>query len=295
MSLTLWISGLVSITVFVIVLILFSKPPKNKITDKSEDNNPQELLYDHFFERLYDAIFGDKDPVNVAKKYGLEYDIYMLNCRIANYTPNMKKEAMQRVLGTILLLVCVVLSFVLFNPIPFIIGIAFYYLWITSVKSKVAKMAEHRKAQIMIELPRFVDLLHSALEVGLPVDLAIQTTAESVPGIFSEDLRVSLTEMQLGASNWQGALESIAHKYDINILSDFVLDIITAYNKGISITDAVAREAIEIRQNAILVAKERTAKMTTTILVPLAIFKILPLLAIMMIPIIVNILRTFVN
>ena len=287
------ISVCFGIFILLLTLVLFSKnPTEQNLIDKQQEPRPNELLYTNFFEKLYDAIFGDKNPDHIAKKLGLEYDKYMLNCQIADHEPNLKKETMERVIGLIGFSVCMILALVFWNVIPFISGIAIYYLFITKYTQKAKKMADEKKEQVILDLPRFVDLLHSALDVGLPIDLAIETTAKNVPGTISDDIKMSLAKMQLGASSWQGALESLAHKYEINILSDFVLDIITAYNKGISISDAVAREAIEIRQSAVLAAKERTAKMSTTILAPLAVFKILPLLIIMMLPVVLEILKT---
>ena len=200
---------------------------------------------------------------------------------------------MLRILGVFALVFGVILSIPVGSPIPMLFSSVVYLLFASYIPRKVHSDAMGKKADLSSELSRFVDLLLSALEINLPVEIAIAQTAESVPGILSSELRKSFAETQVGAMNWQQALEKIAHKYEIDQLSDFVSDIITAYNKGISVTDAVARKSYEIKQSVLLIAKERTAKMSNNILVPVTIFKIIPLMAVMMIPIVSQILNMF--
>ena len=245
-------------------------------------------------EKLYNIFLGNKDPVEVAKAFGLEYDKYMLNCQIINKNPNMKKEAMLRIIGVFSFIGGALTSLLMgLDLIPFFLGIIIYLLCVSRITKNTAKAAENKKTKIMTELPRFVDLLQSALDIGLPIDVAISETAKTVPCTISDELNLSIIQMELGAESWQKALENMAHKYEIGIFSDFVLDIITSYNKGISVKDAVARKSYEIRQSSLLRAKERTAKMTTTILGPIMIYKIVPLLAIMLVPIVKQIAAAF--
>lgn len=284
------------ISVFLLIVAIFSAPPKKKILSNTVDEyeKKEEWLYSNFLEKLYDTFFGKKDPVEVAKAFGLEYDKYMINCQIINKNPNMKKEAMLRIFGVFGFVIGALASILMgLNLIPFVIGVIIYLLCVSRVTKNVSKAAENKKVKIMTELPRFVDLLQSALDIGLPVDIAISETAKTVPCIISEELNLSIVQMELGAESWQKALENMAHKYEINVFSDFVLDIITAYNKGISVKDAVARKSYEIRQSALLRAKEKTAKLSTSILVPIMIYKIVPLLAIMLVPIVKQIAVSF--
>ena len=263
--------------------------------EKAKNEKSNEWLYSNFLEKLYDALLGNRDPAVLAKKLGLEYDKYMINCRVIDKVPNLKKETMLRIIGLIMFFGGTLLSLVFWSFIPVAIGMAAYLFCVTRITTAVKAAAETKKAQVLSDLPRFVDLLQAALEVGLPIDVAIAETANDIPGTISTDLKTSIAEMEIGAENWQSALEAIAHKYELDILSDFVLDIITAYNKGVSVTGAVARKAYEIKQSALLRAKEQTAKMSSTILVPIVIFKITPLLIIMMIPIIMQITSVFMG
>ena len=130
-------------------------------------------------------------------------------------------------------------------------------------------------------------MLHTALLVNMPVEQAIKVTSEHLKGtILAEEFNRALADTQLGASSWPVALEKLATDYEIDGLSDFVLDVVTAYNHGNSITEAVERQSKDIKRSNLLSLKEKASKLTNTILFPVLVFKILPLLAIMCIPII---------
>ena len=68
-------------------------------------------------------------------------------------------------------------------------------------------------------------------------------------------------------------------------MSDFVLNVSTSYSKGISIADTVSRKANDIRNTNLLKAKERAGKVTNTILLPMALFQLMPMIVFLIIPI----------
>lgn len=275
---------LYGIALGIFIFLALSIPKKSRLSGEKP-----EWLFEHFFSKLYLAIFGPNvDPIKISKSLGLEYDKYMIDCTIIGKTPDFQVETMKRVVGTFAFFFSIPLSLILFSPIPLIVGILMYLLLCSYGVRAVHSAAARKKQKVLAELPRFVDLLLSALEIQLPIETAILTTADNVPCILSDELKATLAEAKIGAKNWQQALEAIAQKYEIDQLSDFVLNIITAYNKGVSITEAVAREAYAVRQNALLLAKEKTAKMSSAILFPLLVFKILPLLVLLMVPIMIQ-------
>lgn len=270
---------LYGIAVSAAVIVIGSMPKKSRLV--SENN---EWLIDNFWRKLYNAVFGNTDPVKIIKAFGLEYDKYMLDCSLLGKTPDFETEAMMRVIGTFSFFFGLIFAVILYSPFPMVLGIAVYLLLCSYPVRKTHSQAEQRKLRMANEMPRFVDLLLAALEINLPIEIAIKKTADAVPCVLSDELKTTFAETEIGAKNWQQALESIAQKYEVDQLSDFVLNIITAFNKGVSVTDAVAREAFAVRQSLLLSAKERTAKMTSIILVPLVVFKILPLMVILMYP-----------
>ena len=264
--------------------------PKRSILDR---DNTEEWIFTNGFQRVYSAVLGDTDPVRISKAFGLEYDKYMVDCSVVGTVPNMEKEAMMRVVGVFCFIFGILMSVVLMSPYPIVLGCIVYFALASAVPRGTHQKALSKKRRISNDLSRFVDLFLSALEINFPVEIAITQTAESLPCELSTELLEAMAETQVGAKNWQQALEALARKYEIDQLSDFVLDIITAYNKGVSVTEAVARKSFEIKQSSLLNAKEKTAKMTNTILVPLVFFKILPLIIVLMLPIVMEIMQFF--
>ena len=112
--------------------------------------------------------------------------------------------------------------------------------------------------------------------------------------LLSEEFLASIADTQMGASNWQEALEKLSEKYAIDSLSDFVLDLINTFNKGASILDSVERQSKDIKKNNLLTMKENASKLSNTILIPILIFKIFPVLALIIIPIIQQLNSTLV-
>ena len=147
--------------------------------------------------------------------------------------------------------------------------------------------ATERKDQLLHELPRFLDLLQTALYINLPVEEAITITARSLEGtVLSEEFQDAMSDVKLGARDWQGALEKIAKKYDIDEFSDFVLDLTISYHKGLNIYDMVTRRGKDLKQSNLFLMREKAAKLTNTILLPITLFEMAPLLILMMLPII---------
>ena len=152
---------------------------------------------------------------------------------------------------------------------------------------KVDKAAKLKKFRMVDELPRFIDLLQTALQINMPVEDAIILTAKSLSDtVLAGEFLNAVADMQMGVHDWQAALEKLARNYEIDALSDFVLDLVTSYNKGVPIADAVARKSRDIKQSNLLSMKERASRLTSTILLPVLGFKVFPLLALLCIPII---------
>lgn len=289
------IALLLGVSVFFIALSIFAirhRKPRTKNENK-EYEKPEAWLYSNLMVKLYDAIFGDRDPATISKKFGLEYDKYMINCNIVGKSPNMKKECMMRIIGVASFFIGAFASLISFSPYPAIIGSALYLLLVSANTHKVANEAEKKKSALILGFPRFLDMLSSGLEADLPIEIALAKVVEHVPCVLSAELKTSIAQMQVGAINWQQALENVAYKYEVDILSDFVLDVVTSHNKGIPVAEAVARKSYMVKQSALLRSKEKVAKMSTSILFPIVVFKIIPLLAIMLIPIVIQIFSGF--
>ena len=268
-----------------VALIVIGFGSGNKKWRGRESSNDGSWLWSNGLEKLYDAVFQNMDPLLAGKKLGLEYDKYMVACNVIEKKPNLKKEVINRAIATFLLVISAIAALLAGNPMVILIGLAAYYFMAVNVVANVQSKAKQKRSEILADLPRFADLLHSALIVGIPIELALELTSKNLSGLLASEMMQAMAVMKMGADSWQGALESVAKKYEVDTFSDFVLDLITASKKGVPILEAVARKSVEIKQSNILNAKERVSKMSNNILLPVMIFKILPLILLLIIPV----------
>lgn len=240
---------------------------------------------------LYDMLIRT-DPIMFGKKLGFDVPEYIHNCEIAEIKPNPKDVIMKKLLGFICLFIFCVLGLFLASVYVILFALLLSIPLIFFPAQQAAKAARVKKFRMIEELPRFIDLFGTALMVNLPVEEAILTTAKSLPdSILAKEFLKVIADTKLGIYDWQQALETMSRKYEVDVLSDFSLDLINSYNKGVPIADAVARKSKDIKQSNLLTMKERATKLTSTILLPVLGFKVLPLLALLCIPIIQQIVN----
>lgn len=243
-------------------------------------------LFEGWQANLYDALF-QQDARKFAPKVGINVSKYLCDCQLNHATPDLKRVIIDRILGLILLLIGVLFTLIIGTPIWFVVFSVIAIFPIFFPIKNVEKAAARKRQQIADDLPRFLDLLYTALLIGMPIDQAIDITASHLKGTaLADEMLRTIADSKVGANNWQTALAQLAEDYEVDSLSDFVLDITNAYNNGTSIMDAVARQSKDIKQTNLVSMKERASKLTSTILFPILFFKIIPILLLMCIPII---------
>lgn len=253
---------------------------------KKEIGYKEEPLYKDLDIKIYDA-FIHKKPEIVARKIGINAEEYYKNCELIRKPANLKGLIAKIGLSAMTVLWFTVVGLITKNWYVSIAGILIGLFLIVYLVKRPEEQAADVRAQIVAEMPRFLDMLQTALYINMPVEEAISITAKHLKGtLLADEFAKTVAEIQLGAFGWQTALENMSHKYEVDIFSDFVLDIVTAYDKGIPIYDVVARKNKEIKQTNLLTLKENASKLNSTIVIPIAIFKLLPLIVILCIPII---------
>lgn len=253
---------------------------------KKEIGYKEEPLYKDLDVKIYDA-FIHKKPEIVARKIGINAEEYYKNCELIRKPANLKGLIAKIGLSAMTVLWFTVVGLITKNWYVSIAGILIGLFLIVYLVKRPEEQAADVRAQIVAEMPRFLDMLQTALYINMPVEEAISITAKHLKGtLLADEFAKTVAEIQLGAFGWQTALENMSHKYEVDIFSDFVLDIVTAYDKGIPIYDVVARKNKEIKQTNLLMLKENASKLNSTIVIPIAIFKLLPLIVILCIPII---------
>ena len=185
--------------------------------------------------------------------------------------------------GYLVFLAGIVLAFlvhILFLPISLMVMYVLAFYKKTMVKSKATKMRE----QVAAEFPRFIAVLSTELDVSIPIEVALQLLCQKFDGLIAREFLESMGEVKLGAVGWQTALKNVAEKYDIDILSDFVMDVTTSYQKGVSIADTVRERVKELKQRRIYEVRDRAGKTENTILIPIALLQFVPMLLFVLLP-----------
>lgn len=282
------IALLIGTTIFFAVILV--GVIKDEIDNKHsrKPRSEDEWLFSRWDTKLYDA-FIQTPPEKVLKQLGFEQEKYLKDCAvIKNFFPNFKKLAADKLIGfgiIILSMFAFILTGVSGSIIYIITAMAGYILYMGDV-NKVKKQAQQRRLQLQTELPRFLDLFQTALYINMPVNEAIVITAQHLKGtIIADELLASMAETHVGAVSWEMALQDIATKYEVDNFSDFVLYLITGYEKGLSIYDVVRRQTIEAREHALISAEENANRVNTAILVPIMVYKLIPLILIVAFPI----------
>ena len=278
------ISVMIVLALFIsiIAITVFFYENRNKNTRFGKEN-PEDWLFHNFNYKVYGAFFGEKDPDEVAIKLGIRIEQYHKNCLLTRTPLDVEKIVIYYIYGIVFFLVSVMFA-LLFNPIFLVFGILLFFCFTQYETENVKSKAEKMRSRVKAELPHFLDLLSTELEVGLSVDNAISILSLKYDSLLSKEFSESLNEVKLGASGWQLALEKVAAKYSIDTLSDFVLDITVAFNKGISVTQSVKQKTKDIKQKHLLDTKEKAGKTENTILIPIAVLEFIPMLVFILLP-----------
>jgi len=278
---------LTAVAVFFWIIFLFAMRHKKK-ADQVRPDQPQinPWLFDNWCANIYDSLFKSK-PEYIARRIGVNVDSYLHNCTITRLPAKLKDVIVKKLFGFLLIAICGFVGVAIANMFVVMGGILAAFPLIFFEVQKVDKAAKIKKFRMVDELPRFIDLLQTALQINMPVEDAIILTAKNLnETVLAGEFLNAVADMQMGVQDWQAALERLARSYEIDALSDFVLDLVTSYNKGVPIADAVARKSRDIKQSNLLSMKERASRLTSTILLPVLGFKVVPLLALLCIPII---------
>ena len=270
-------------------ILVYEKSSKKKaLVNVPEDD----WLFSGFHELVFSITFRKKNEETYC---GINNEEYTRFCKILHIVPNLKRLAAMRVEAVLLLLVFmtipIVFEFDLMTRLAFcIIGFIFYYyLWNHPYKSLKLK-AEERLFRIQDDLPRFLALLEKAMD--LPIDQAIIATASKFESPLSDDLMDSIMKVSLGANGWQEPLTQLAECYRIEDFSDLVLEIINAYEQGVDIRELVIRKASDVEKNRLLAVEAHDATIKSLLTLPIMVLKILPLMAMICIPMVSDITGT---
>lgn len=174
-----------------------------------------------------------------------------------------------------------------FNLLFLFLAVGCYYFGSMYPNSLVTKKTKERKDQILIDLPNFIELTYSVLEAGSTIQEALSTIATRTNGPLSEEFMLVAARTKV-SGNWKAEMENMAMRNNIEPLTDLVSDILIAYEKGTSIVNVLKEDAIQMRALKNAKIMEKAKKMSTTLLIPMAIFCFLPMLVIILGPMLIQ-------
>ena len=271
------VAVLIGISVFVIIAVIGVSAivSKKRILKKAETGDKQRDMYEEYI---------GTDIKVMLKKVGIDPAEYIQECRIASIEPNFYALVICRIISIVFLFAAVALI-ATGNTYISLVGMLLSVVIMNAPKKKAKSIAADRKARFDAEIPRFLDMLDSGLIAGMTIQNAIEYTTRYLDGVLAEEMRMALAETELGAKDWNEALVDVAAKYANPNFSDFATDLATSYSKGVSVIEAVERKSRQIKSANLLTAKEKAAALTSKILVPTMMFKMIPLMAALLIPV----------
>jgi tight adherence protein C len=126
-----------------------------------------------------------------------------------------------------------------------------------------------RRDEVTNDLPDVLDLMTIAVTAGLGLEQAMQVSCAHFDSAVSNELRLTLREMELGLSR-HDALENLKLRTDIDDLVTFAVVLSQADALGLPIGRVLQAQADEMRDKRRQRARERAAKVPVKILFPLA-------------------------
>jgi tight adherence protein C len=203
-------------------------------------------------------------------------------------------------LRIILILVGVVLALLLYlggkypNNLNIIGGIGIILFAILLPSAWLDSLVRKAQDEARAGLPDALDMLSVCTFAGLGFDQSLQRVTEYWQTTLGYELKRVVNEMELGISR-ADALRNLSNRLRISELSSFVAIIIQADSLGMRIADVLHEQAEQMRILRQFRAKEIANRLPAKMIVPLAIFILPALLAVIFAPVIPSLLTLFGN
>lgn len=154
----------------------------------------------------------------------------------------------------------------------------------------IKNAAQKRQEAIRKSLPDGLDLMVICSEAGLSLDATLtrvsQEMAVSAPELADE---FSLTGLELGfLPERKAALDNLAQRTDLQMLRSLVNTLIQAERYGTPLSQSLRVMSNESRDERLLKAEEKAARLPAMLTVPMILFILPPLFVVLLGPAIVN-------
>lgn len=305
-----YVSLMVGLLVFMILYNLLSKKRVKKIKlaemiqntemdiirDIENDRRISQTTYGRFHEQ-YMRPYLHKDANSlekISKLFGMNLDEISFKIREAHMEGKISAEEILSMKligygGSIAMFLAA--TSMRFNFILIFIGIIFYFLGVIYPQSVIESKLRYKKYRIIRDLPDFLELLKSVTEAGLGIQEALTKVSDKKPGLLAEEFKKVMAETKTNGGQWALAMENMSLRNNIDELSDVVSDILISYEKGTPITRTLEKEAGMMRQIKNSKVQEKAKSLSIKIIIPVAIFSFLPLLALLISPVLIQMVK----
>jgi len=154
------------------------------------------------------------------------------------------------------------LAIVLAALLGLVLGYFLPILWLRQI-------TRTRQREIERNLPTALDLLSVSVEAGLSFDVSLQHVADQMHNAIAEEFQKAIEEMRLGRPR-NDALEEMAKRSEVQDLQSFVQAIVQSQSLGTPIGQILRQQSAEIRRRRLQRARERGARATLKMLLPMA-------------------------
>ncbi len=159
----------------------------------------------------------------------------------------------------------------------------------------VKNVAEKRVKEMTLAMPDALDLLVICAEAGLSLDAAMTRVGQEIAGaspVLAEEF--SLTAIELGfLPSRQAALNNLMNRTNMSKLRALVNSLLQTERYGTPLANALRVLASEFRDERIMLAEEKAAKLPAKMTVPMIVFILPALFLVLGGPAIIQVMHVF--
>lgn len=147
------------------------------------------------------------------------------------------------------------------------------------------KRAEERRNEIVKGLPFAIDLIGSAMHAGLDFNAAVRYyVGLGLKTPVAEEFAVMLHESELGKSRVE-ALQSMANRVQTPVFTSFVDAVAHGIEVGASLVGTMRMQGEDMRRARFHLAEEKAARAPSIMILPMAVFIMPAVFAIIFVPV----------
>lgn len=170
-----------------------------------------------------------------------------------------------------------------------LIGAGFIYFYLNYYLTAKSKQRVH---EIERAMPDFFDMLNVSIEAGLGLDGALKKVCNQIKSPLSSEFLSALEDMKLGKSRRQAFLE-ITYRVPSEFLSSVLHSIIQADQMGMGMSKVLRAQTTRIREKHRFTAKEKAMKAPVKMLIPMVLFIFPTLFVVLLGPVVINLITTY--